>query len=284
MPKITLPDITLPNIPIPVIVTVAVVLIVFFLLASSLTISFEYDEKLKFKIKYLFFTIMMNPDSPRRIKKKARKEAKKKKKEEKKRQKQENKELRQEKKDSKKARYQKPDPTVSEKKTAARKNQSEEPVKIHYKNGKGRKKPKEKKKKISLELIMAIIRRASPHVKRIFKKIRLYNLYVDITVGGEDAAQTAMSYGVHCSVVNGIAAFLANTVTFNPKKIDIKADFDLEKTDYYAKGTVKLRLFTLLHSGIWGFFAVLSEILKANKEGTESKQKSGSAKNPKKAA
>ena len=82
MPKITLPDITLPNIPIPVIVTVAVVLIVFFLLASSLTISFEYDEKLKFKIKYLFFTIMMNPDSPRRIKKKARKEAKKKKKEE----------------------------------------------------------------------------------------------------------------------------------------------------------------------------------------------------------
>ncbi|MCM1298753.1 MAG: DUF2953 domain-containing protein [Firmicutes bacterium] len=267
----------MPNIPTAVIVIAAAALLIFVLLDSSLTVHFEYDQGFKFKIKYLFFTIMMNPDSPRRIKKKARKEAKKKKKEAKKRLKQEKKELKQEKKESKTAMYQRPQPAAAD---AAKKKrgaaEAEEPIKIQYKKGvkgkpKKESKPKSKKKKISLDLIMAVIRRASPHVKRIFKKIRFYDLYIDIIVGGEDAAKTAISYGIHCSVINSIAAFLSNTVTFEAKKISINADFDLEKTDYCAKGTVKLRLSTLLHSAVWGGLGVLKEILEAGDDESEEK-------------
>ncbi|MDE6725645.1 MAG: hypothetical protein K2J79_08565, partial [Ruminiclostridium sp.] len=56
--------------------------------------------------------------------------------------------------------------------------------------------------------------------------------------------------------VNGFIAFLKNNVSFKAKKIDIKADFDLEKTDYYIYGKVKLRLSTLLSCLIWGYSAV----------------------------
>ena len=127
------------------------------------------------------------------------------------------------------------------------------------------KQPREKQKmKLSLDLIRRIIGRASPHVKRIFKKIRLSNVVVDITTGGDDAAKAAISYGVHCSAAYGLAEFLDNTISFNAESIDIRADFDLPETKYYLKGTMKLRLSTLLHSGIWGFFAVLSELRKVS--------------------
>lgn len=272
-----------------IIITAAVILLIFILLASSLTVNFEYDNGFKFKIKYLFFTIMMSPDSPRQIRKKKRKEAKKKKKEEKKRLKRENKELKQEKKESKKAVYQRPQTVKREDKPSSRPaNEKEEPIKIQYANSKSKKKtdakPKNKKSKVSLELIISVIRRASPHVKRIFKKIRVYGLYADVTVGGEDAAKVAVSYGVHCSIINGIMAFLSETVTFKAEKINIKADFDLEKTDYYVRGTVKLRLYTLLHSVIWGGFGVYSEIAKAGEKTAAADPKQANTKPPKKAA
>lgn len=272
-----------------IIIIAAAALLLFVLLASSVTVNFEYGESFKVKIKYLFITILMNPDSPRRIKKrekkKTKKEAKKEKKAEKQRIKQENKEFKEEKKDSKIAAYKRAD---NSKETGAKKkptSSENEPAHIHYKKENGKKdKGKKEKKKVDFELIVRLIKRASPHIKRIFKKIRFYDIDIDITVGGDDAAKVAVSYGVHCSIVNSLAVFLDNTVTFKVKRINIKADFDLEKSRYYANGTVKLRLSTLLHSAIWGACGVLSEMLKANRESEKTKLQSGHKGKVKKAA
>lgn len=242
------------------IVIAAVALVLFILLTSSLTVDFEYDESFSFKVKYLFFTIIMNPNSPRRIKKKEKKEAKKKKKEEKKREKEKKQVLK--KQQAAPQNEQSPKPAESEEKAEEKTEEKGE------KKDKKKDKKQDKKKnknKISLDLIISIIKKASPHVKRIFKKIRFYNIIIDITVGGDDAAKVAINYGAHCSAVYSIVAFLQNTVTFKAKKIDVKGNFNLEKTDYYASGTVKLRLSTLLHSAIWGGCAVLLEIYKASK-------------------
>ncbi len=250
----------------------AVALVLFILLASSLTVDFEYDESFSFKVKYLFFTIIMNPNSPRRIKKKEKKEAKKKKKEEKKREKEKKQALK--KNQAAPPKEQSPKPVETKEKVEAapsekggesseKRDKKQEQKKD--KQEKEKKKDKHKKKKLNLDLILSIIKKASPHVKRIFKKIRFYNIVVDITVGGDDAAKVAISYGAHCSAVYSIVAFLQNTVTFKAKKIDVKGNFNLEKSRYYARGTVKLRLSTLLHSAIWGACAVLLEIVKANK-------------------
>lgn len=203
------------------IVIAAIALLIFLLLASSIRVDMEYERVFKYRVKYLFFTIIGDPESQKRKKKKLGENEKK----------------------------------NTQLKEADRKKQ------IKSKQVKADKQEQEKSKlKFSLDLIKRIIGRASPHVKRIFKKIRLSNVVVDITAGGDDAAKAAISYGVHCSAVYGLAAFLDNAISFNAESISIRADFDLPETRYCVKGTIKLRLSTLLHSGIWGFFAVLSEL------------------------
>lgn len=114
----------------------------------------------------------------------------------------------------------------------------------------------DEKPKADLNLIVSCINAAKPFVKRVFKRIRIYDVFAEIVVGGSDAAKTAISYGIHCAAVYGAVRFLKNTVNFKAKKIDIKADFDLEKTDYYFYCKLKLRLSTLLYCLLWGTAAV----------------------------
>ena len=212
----------------------AIALFIFILLASSIRVDVEYDKVFKYRVRYLFFTFVKNPLSPRELKKKKKKEEKAKKKQD----------------DEKKKKG-----AHLKEKTDAKKQKSADTEQKQAAD----KKPK---MKFSFDLIRRIIGRASPHVKRIFKKIRFSSVVIDITAGGDDAAKVAISYGVHCGAVHGLVTFLDSVISFKVDKISVKADFDLPKNEYYAKGTIRFRLSTLLHSGIWGFFAVLSEIRK----------------------
>ena len=244
----------------------AIALVIFILLASSIRVDAEYDEVFKYRVKYLFFTFIKNPLSPRELKKKKKKELKKKKKLEKEQRK---KGAHLKEKTDKKTR--KNEEVKQSEQTQSEQTQSEQ-TEAEQKKQPNEAAPKKPKIKFSFDLIQRIIGRASPHVKRIFKKIRLSNVVIDITVGGDDAAKVAISYGVHCSFVHSLAALLDNAISFSAEKISVKADFDLEKSDYRLKGTLKLRLSTLLHSGIWGFFAVLSEIRKDSVAAAETAQ------------
>lgn len=229
----------------------ALVLIFILLLFSSITVELEYDNDLKYKVKYLCFTL-----APKDEKKKKRKEEKKKRREAKKALKQKKKRDKLRKKKSKT--QQKGQNAKSTAGTAKKPLPSETKAPKDKQQAPDIK--KEKKPKPDIGLIINIIQKAKPHVKRMFKKIRITKVYADITVGGDDAAKTAVSYGVHCAAVNGLIAFLDNTITFKKEKINIRADFDLEKTDYYVSGTIKLRVSTLLHSVIWGYAAVKNEL------------------------
>ena len=222
------------------IVTGVIALLIFILLASSIRVDVEYDRVFKYRVKYLFFTFVKNPLSPRQEKRKKKKEEKNKKKKKKEKNKDKGKD-----KDK--------ENNVQVKQQTDREKQGKEEAA-----------PEKPKMKFSLDLIRRIIGRASPHVKRLFKKIRFSNVVIDITAGGDDAAKAAISYGVHCSAVYGLITFLDSVISFSADRISVRADFDLPKNDYHLKATVKLRLSTLLHSGIWGFFAVLSELRKAS--------------------
>ncbi|MCH5201331.1 MAG: DUF2953 domain-containing protein [Oscillospiraceae bacterium] len=235
----------------------AIALVLFILLASSIRVDAEYDEVFKYRVKYLFFTFIKNPLSPRELKKKKKKELKKKKKLEKE-QRKKGAHLK-EKTDIKTQDAEETGQAVqteTEQKETDKKEQPQDKTKEAT--------PKKPKMKFSFDLIRRIIGRASPHIKRIFKKIRLSNVAIDITVGGDDAAKVAIGYGVHCSFVHSLVALLDHVISFKADKISVKADFELPKSDYRLKGTLKLRVSTLLHSGIWGFFAVLSEIRKGS--------------------
>ncbi len=255
------------------------------ILTTSVTIHAEYDNGIYFKVKYLFFTIAMNPESPSRIRRKKRRELKRKSKEEKLRRKNRKAEhlVVHEKKDKKKTNEK---DIADEKNVAASKNDI-----INDKNGSGKadrdrgeqaaapkvnsdiksavasEKSEQKKSKVDFQMIVNAIGAAKPHIKRLFKKIRFSGVLIDILVGGEDAAKTAVSYGIHCTAVYGFAEFLKRTVSFDSERITIKADFDLEKTDYYAKATIKLRISTALRCAVWGGLAVMKELNKAEDKG-----------------
>ncbi len=240
------------------IITAAIALLIFFLLASSITAELEYDKVFKFKIKYLFFTIAKDPLSPKEQKKKKRKAEKKKRREEKKA-----------KKTGKHIAEKKPRHLPTEKTNAPEaeeKRRSEAPPNNVKSAARSKTEEKKQKKKSGMtpEIIFSIWGKAKPHIKRLFKKIRVTGVYADITVGGGDAAKTAISYGVHCAAVDGLAAFLDSMITFKAEKINIRADFELEKSVYYAKATVKLRVSTLLHSGLWGAAAIYGELKELN--------------------
>lgn len=242
------------------IIIAAIALLLCILLFSSVTAELEYDETFKFKIKYLFFTIAKDPLSPKEQKKKKRREEKKKRKAEKKKR-------RAEKSASLTPKNKNTGKHVNVGENRENTGKTNENIPQKQENGKGKtakenaQKKEKKKSGITPDIIMRIFGKAKPHIKRLFKKIRISGVYTDITVGGEDAAKTAISYGIHCAAVDGLAGFLNSTVSFKAEKITIRADFDLEKTEYYARGTVKLRLSTLLHSSIWGFFAVKNELM-----------------------
>lgn len=275
-----------------IIIIAAIALLIFFLLASFVTADLEYDEVFKFKVKYLCFTLAKNPLSPKEKKKKERKAEKKKRKEEKKELKEK---AKRDKLLAKKRKARNKTAAAAKNTETAKKNtDTEDSAKTSpqpdtntkkAKTGDKDKSEKEKenkdeKRKITPELIFRIFGKAKPHVKRIFKKIRISGVYINATIGGEDAAKAAISYGVHCAAIDGLIAFLDNTVSFKAEKIEIRADFDLEKSVYYCKARVKLRLSTLLHSGIWGALAVIGEL----KEVSDITEKDENKKSPQKAA
>lgn len=239
------------------IIIASIALLFFILLSSSITAELEYDKIFKFKIKYLFFTIAKDPLSPKEQKKKARKAEKRKRKEERKKRKAEKNAL-----SAQKNKFDEKAENSTENKPKAQNHADSFGDKENKpKNNKTSSPKKEKKKSgVTPDLIMRILGKAKPHIKRLFKKIRIGNVYVDIVVGGDDAAKTAISYGAHCAAVDGLVGFLDSMISFKAEKIGIRADFELEKTEYYARGTLKLRMSTLLHSGIWGALAIKNEL------------------------
>lgn len=278
--------------PAIIFICVLIFFIVYFL-ASFVKIELEYDADFFVKVKYLCFTLFMTPKSKRMLKKEKKKEEKERKKRERlliKREK-----LRKKREKGQHLKGKKPEqPKNSGNKTAIPEKCSdkEQSVKIQKLSDKsqnssgGKKKEPQKshekdKPKPKPETIIGCIKAAKPYVKRLFKKIRFYDIFSEIVVGGDDAAKTAIAYGVHCAAVYGLVIFLKNTVSFKEKKIDIKANFDLEKTDYYFYGKVKLRLSTLLYCAVWGFFAVKKAMSEDQSQKGNVKDSKGA---PKKAA
>lgn len=217
-----------------------VALLIFALLACSVSAEIEYDKEFRYKVKYMFFTIAKAPLSPKELERKKRAKEKKKRKAEKK----------------------------------AAKNSSAPKKASPEKSGKNSPKAEEKqaersaekKAKLSLELIVRVLKKASPHIKRLFKKIRLNDVYLDITVGGEDAAKTAINYGAHCAAIHSVLCLLENLITVQTDAINIRADFDAERSVYSARCKVKMRVSTALRSAIRGFFAVYPEFGKSKKQ------------------
>ncbi len=122
-----------------------------------------------------------------------------------------------------------------------------------------------------LEMIMDFVRSASPPVKRLFKKIRVRNLYIDYVVGTDDAAKTAIKYGTICAALYPLIEWLTTYFSVQAQEVNIEADFSREKDDAFAYCEVKLRVGTALGCALWLGVRVLKTYMKYNKDPQQKK-------------
>lgn len=237
----------------------SIVLLFAIILWQSVTVTFDYENKLSLKVKFLWFTVFTTDPKPKKEKKPKKNKKEKKKKAEK-------------------------SPPPSEEKTDtpsvqadAAESSAETPEPEKGKKAKKEKKPK-KKLDIDLDMIMDYVRSASPPIKRLFKKIRWYDVYVDWVVASDDAAKTAISYGSICSVLYPFFEWLTTYFTAHVKEVHIEADFSKEKSDIFAYFVLKLRLSTALACVIWLAWRVLKTYMKYNQQPTQTKPKKASKK------
>lgn len=128
------------------------------------------------------------------------------------------------------------------------------------------KKVKEKPKKGDIKetvlLVIDIIKSVLPPFYNLLKKVRITSLTVDITVAGEDAAQTAINYGKINALFHSSFAALQNFVKVKAKRIKIECDFLKTETTQKIFFKVKIRIFFIVIAALRMGYAFLANTLK----------------------
>lgn len=222
----------------------SIVLFLVWLFTRHVVVTAVYDKNPELKVKFLFFTVFRLPEKPK-LKKKEKREKKRKEPE-----------------------AVSEEPVKTEEASSETGNTEDLPSEEKAPEDKKKKvKPKKEKKKldIDLEMIMDYVRSAAPPIKRLFKKIKFRQVYLDYVVGTDDAAKTALKYGGLCATIYPVIEWLTTYFDFDAREINIEADFSAEKDDIFAYGVIKLRVSTALGCAIWLLTRVIKTYSKYNK-------------------
>ena len=94
--------------------------------------------------------------------------------------------------------------------------------------------------------LLEIIKSLCAKFVKLVKHLRFRKLEFDLTVATDDAAKTAIVYGSVCSVVYSICGMLASAYDFNPKKVNVSADFSTDKMSLKVNTVIKIRVIYIL--------------------------------------
>ena len=97
----------------------------------------------------------------------------------------------------------------------------------------------------AVKTILSFIKDAVSHIKKLLKHTKVKKVELNLTVGSKDAAQTAIEYGVACTVVYPFAAFLSSYTDIGFKSINVKSDFNSQKSEFNFSAVIRLRVFFL---------------------------------------
>ena len=241
----------------------SILLVLILALVQSVTVTAVYDRNPELRIKILCFTIVKVPQDEKAKRKKAARERKKAEKERKKAEKERRKAEKLAAKEAKKngitevtsaAEPESPESPESPEEPGNTDN-TEKAETAGAKPGKAKKeKPPKKKFKmpdIDLDMIRDYIASASPPIKRLFRKIRIRDVYIDWVVGSDDAAVTALKYGGVCAALYPAFEWIDTYFDAKIREVNIEADFSAEKDDIFAYGSLKLRISTAIGCALW---------------------------------
>lgn len=94
--------------------------------------------------------------------------------------------------------------------------------------------------------IMTFVLKVLSHIKGFLRHINIHKVKLDIVVASEDAAKTAIEYGIVCQAVYPALSALTSMVNIKYKEINVKSDFESTNCNFQFGALVKLNIFWLL--------------------------------------
>lgn len=82
--------------------------------------------------------------------------------------------------------------------------------------------------------------------RRLLRYVVIKNTELELSVVGDDAADTALKYGAVCSAVYPMLTLLAECFNFKPEKINISSGFAKRETEFSLKSDFSVRIIFLL--------------------------------------
>ena len=117
----------------------------------------------------------------------------------------------------------------------------------------------------SIKYFSQVIKLISKNVWWLIKRFKFKRLKFELNVATDDAAKTAVCYGEVCTAIYPILSLLRHYVGFNPKGININADFEKTKPEFKISLVARAMLIIWLITGI----SILSQFLKLQRKESE---------------
>lgn len=117
-------------------------------------------------------------------------------------------------------------------------------------------------------LLKETAKAAGSVLKGLLRHTVLSCLDIDICVGGEDAADTAVTYGYICAAVYPAAGVITSAVKkYKKLRIDIHPDYDRRQTQIICRAQARISLLFLLGNLIKGAYKLFKQFIKAKRQG-----------------
>ena len=115
-----------------------------------------------------------------------------------------------------------------------------------------------------LRLLQGLAKAASTALRKILPHVRVRRLSVNVVVATADAADTAITYGLTCSVVYPAVAVLVASTRCRRYDVAVTADFDAEESRIDAAADIKVRVLFVIVAALYALF----QYMKARKSAT----------------
>lgn len=133
-----------------------------------------------------------------------------------------------------------------------------------------------------MRILKKIASMAKGALKDVFAHIIIRELSVDVTIGGDDAAETAVSYGKACAVVYPAVSLITQICRYKSLKVLVSPDFtDGSKSKANCKVIADIKVFWLLKAVFVHGFKAIQVFLKYKKAQEKVVQKAENSKNEK---
>ncbi len=86
-------------------------------------------------------------------------------------------------------------------------------------------------------------------LKRFLRFIKFRKIKISLSVAGEDAAKTAIDYGIICSIVYPVLSLFDSILNVKYKSIDIRSDFEGKESNFDFSLSIKISIIYILIFG-----------------------------------